>query len=119
MGTFQKSNWTRTTSSEHSRCYAPNAVAAGNVAGNGVATVVTVTVPWQFQGNGQVEATFPATFTNGNVNSGITLGSTQLLPTSSGSYAAGNHPRVQVPVINSTNANLNLQQTCDLVIVQY
>jgi hypothetical protein len=119
MGTFQKSNWTRTTSSEHSRVYAPNAIAAGNVTGNGGQTTITVTVPWQFAGNGQVEATFPCTFSNANVNSGLTLGSTQLLPPSSGSYAGGNHPRVQVPLINSTNGNLNLQQTSDLVIVQY
>jgi hypothetical protein len=119
MGTFQKSNWTRTASSEHSRVYAPNAIAAGNVTGNGGQTTVTVTVPWQFQGNGQVEATLPATFSNANVNSGISLGTVQLLAPTGTSYATGSHPRVQVPIINSTNGNLNLQQACDFVIVQY
>jgi hypothetical protein len=122
MGTFQKSNWTRTASSEHARVYAPNALAAGNITGNGGQTTVTITVPWQFQGPGQCEATFPSTFSNSNINTGITLGTIQLLPPSGVSYAAGgttSHPRIQIPVINSTNGNLNLQQTVDFICVQY
>lgn len=118
MTTFNKSNWTRTTSSEHSRVYAPSAITAGNVTGNGGATVVTVTVPFQFQGNSQVEATLPVT--GAVLNSGLSLGTVVLLAPASGSYAAGNHPRVQVPVINSTNGNLNVQTTQgDLIIIQY
>jgi hypothetical protein len=119
MASFQKSNWTRTTSSEHSRVYSPNAIAAGNVTGNGGQTTITLTVPFQFQGNGQVEATLPANLANANMNTGLSFGAVQLLAPASGSYASGNHPRVQVPLINSTNANLNLQQTVDLVVVQY
>jgi hypothetical protein len=119
MGTFQRSNWTRTVGSEKARVYAPNALAAGNVTGNGGQTTVTITVPWMFQGNGQVEATLPATFSNANMNSGLSFGTVQLLAPTGTSYATGSHPRVQVPVINSTNGNLNLQQTVDLVIVQY
>jgi amino acid transporter len=119
MGTFQRSNWTRTASSEHARVYAPNAIAAGNVTGNGGQTTVTIVVPWAFSGNGQCEATFPCTFSNANINTGLSLGSTQLLPPTGTSYATGSHPRIQVPLINATNGNLNLQQTVDLVCVQY
>ncbi len=96
MATFQKSNWTRTTSSEHSRVYAPNAVTAGNVTGNGGATVVTVTVPFQFQGNGQVEATLPVT--GAVLNSGLSLGTVVLLAPAAANSFSG------VSVSNSIDA---------------
>jgi hypothetical protein len=119
MAIFNKSNWSRTCSSEHARVYYPNAVASGNVTGNGGQTTITLTVPFQFQGNGQVEATLPCTAANANLNTGLTFGTVSLLVPASGSYALGNHPRVQVPLVNSTNGNLNLQQTADLLVVQY
>ena len=117
MATFQKSNWTRTASSEKARVYAPSALAAGNVTGNGGQTTVTVTVPFQFQGNGQIQASFPPSDTA--PNNGLNMGEPLLLAPASGSYGAGNHPRIQVAFINSTNGNLNLQQTTDLIFVQY
>jgi hypothetical protein len=119
MAIFNKSNWLRTCSSEHARVYVPNAIAAGNVTGNGGATTITLTVPWQFQGNGQCECSFPATLANANINSGLSFGTVQLLAPSSGSYSSGQHPRVQFPLINSTNGNLNMQQTSDIICVQY
>jgi hypothetical protein len=119
MAIFNKSNWLRTVSSEHARVYVPNAIAAGNVTGNGGQTTLTITVPWQFTGNAPIDCSFPCTLSNANINTGLILGTAQLLAPASGSYALGNHPRVQVPLVNSTNGNLNMQQTSDLCLVQF
>jgi hypothetical protein len=114
---FQRSNWTRTALAEKARVYANSAIATGNVTGNGGVQTVTVTVPFQFQGNGQVQASLPA----GSVfqNSALDLAAVSLIAPSGVSYAAGSHPRVQFQVQNSSNSNSNIQTALDVIIVQY
>ena len=119
MATFNKSNWTPTASSEHARVYVPNAIAAAtNISGNGAATVITMTVPWQFKGNGQITVSVPVGATA--LNTGLSFGEPQLLGPASGSYASGGHPRVQVALINDSNVGVNVQAgQGDLILVQY
>jgi hypothetical protein len=114
MANFQKSNWTRTASSEHARQYFVGAIAAQTVAAN-TTVVLTLTATYQFQGNGQIEASLPAGAT---LAAGLVLGQAQLLAPGSGSYAAGNHPRVTVQVTNPTAGALTPAAT-DLIVVQY
>lgn len=112
---FKKSNWTRTVAPDHSVVYAPAAIPASPIA-NGAAAVFTVTVPYQFKGNGQVLVTLPEGET---LDTGLVLGSAQLLGPASGSYAAGNHPRVTFQVSNITAAPITPAAALDVVIVQY
>ena len=114
MANFQKSNWTRTASSEKMRQYFPNAIAAQTIAAN-TSLVLTLTAAYQFQGNGQVEASLPVSAT---LAAGLVLGQAQLIGPASGSYAAGNHPRITVQVTNPTAAAIT-PVACDLLCVQY
>jgi len=116
---FNKSNWTRTCSSEHARVYSPSSVGgvpSQNITGNGGAATITLTVPFQFQGNGQVEVSLPAG-ANG-INTALDFSTSYLLAPASGSYSAGNHPRVQFVVQNSSNTNVTPLSN-DVVVVQY
>ncbi len=114
MANFQKSNWTRTASSEHARQYFVSGIAAQTVTANTTA-VITLTATYQFQGNGQIEASIPAGAT---LAAGLVLGQAQLLAPAAGSYAAGNHPRITVQVSNPTASNIT-PVACDLIVVQY
>ena|SRR5437660_142848 len=114
MAAFQKSNWTRTASAEKARQYFPAAIAAQTIAAN-TSIVLTLTAGFQFNGNGQVEASLPMAAT---LAAGLVLGQAQLLGPASGSYAAGNHPRITVQVTNPTAAGLTPVAT-DLICVQY
>jgi hypothetical protein len=114
MANFQKSNWTRTASGEHARQYFPGGIGAQTITAATTA-VITLTATYQFQGNGQVEASLPVTAT---LAAGLVLGQAQLIGPASGSYALGNHPRITVQVSNPTAANIT-PTACDLVVVQY
>jgi len=119
---FQRSNWTRTASAEHARVYSNSAIATGNITGNGGATTITLTVPWQFQGNGQIDVSIPPSTNGITANSAAQIGVVQLIAPSSTTYSggqSGNHPRVQLQVVNVSNANVNIQTTTDLILVQY
>jgi hypothetical protein len=112
---FKKSNWTRTVLSDHSVVYAPGAITTGTIAAN-TNSAITITVPYQFKGNGQVLATLPEGDT---LDAGLVVTGASLLGPASGSYAAGNHPRVVVNISNVTVADITPVSAHDLVIVQY
>jgi hypothetical protein len=117
MADFQKSNWTRTASSEHARVYLPAGQGFGITAATVTASsmqLYTATVPFEFQGNGQLEATLPVSAAA--LQPGISLGQPQLLAPASGSYAAGNHPRVAFTTISLIAATI---AATSVVIVQY
>jgi hypothetical protein len=119
MGQFQKANWLRTASSEHARVYAPSGIP--NTAINfGQQANITITVPWQFQGNGQVEVSLPA----GTVlNAALTIGQATILAPTGTSYASPggstSHPRVNFQVMNTSNATNYTPANTDVCIVQY
>jgi len=121
---FQKSNWTRTVSSEHARQYFPASV-QGTVTGNltiaaGATKTLTLTATFQFQGNGQVEVSAPEGVSNFQTAAaqGLVITNAYLTGPSSGSYSAGNHPLIVVNLFSST-----LMTTAatgfDLIAVQY
>lgn len=115
MANFQKSNWSRTAQAEHARVYCPAAIP--NTAINfGVNSVITLTVPFQFQGPGQVQVSLP---TGQVLNSNLDISTPQLLGPASGSYSLGNHPRVQFTVGNSSTGTNNTPANTDVLIVQY
>lgn len=114
MAAFQKSNWTRTASSEKARQYFTGGIGAQTIAAN-TSVVLTLTALFQFQGNGQVEASLPVGAT---LAAGLVLGQAQLLGPAAGSYASGGHPRITLQVTNPTAAALTPVAT-DLVVVQY
>jgi hypothetical protein len=117
---FNKSNWSRTVASDKARVYLPAAIPVGNITnGNNGTTIFTLTVPFEFQGPGQVFVTIPAG--QASLPNGISLDQAQLLAPASGSYAAGNHPRVSILVNNGAlaNANVNVTTAVDLLAVQY
>jgi hypothetical protein len=114
---FQKSNWTRTASAEKARVYVPAAIS--NIANTNFVqgtTLLTLTVPFEFQGPGQVEVSIPAGQTALNTN--LSLAECQLISPASGSYSLGNHPRVTVKFVNSGSGNI-VPSTTDLFLVQY
>ncbi len=119
MADFQKSNWTRTASSEHARVYLPASQGFGITAATVTSAstmIYTATVPYQFQGNGQVEASLPAGAT---LVAGVTLGNAVLLSPASGSYALGNHPRVQINASYSSGVATTTVAVTSVVVVQY
>jgi hypothetical protein len=130
---FQKSNWTRTTSSEHARQYFP-ATVGGSISGTSVAgtvtggivfaanqtRVLTLTAAFQFQGNGQVMVSAPEGASNYATAAaqGLVIDNAWIQGPASGSYSAGNHPLIMVNL--STNVALTTAATgFDLIAVQY
>ena len=111
---FNKSNWTRTVGSEHSIQYFPGAIPNVAVPANST-SVITLTVDFQFKGNGPVDVSLPVSAT---INTGLSLGEAVLLAPAAGSYAAGNHPRIQFKVVNSTAAGITPAAT-DVIARQF
>jgi len=114
MAAFNKSNWTRTVGSEHSIQYFPGAIPNVAIPAN-TTSVITTTADFQFKGNGPVDISLPAGVT---INTGLSLGEAVLLAPASGSYAAGNHPRIQFKVVNSTIAGITPAAT-DVIGTQF
>jgi hypothetical protein len=101
---FQKSNWTRTLSSEHARQYF-TAVAAGITVTAATTQLVTLTsAAYQFQGNGPVEISFPFGFSNTETVAaqGLLFGNAWLQATATAAYSAGNHPQIVFQVSSQT-----------------
>jgi hypothetical protein len=125
--TFQKSNWTRTASSEHARQYFPassNGTATGNLTFVGAALkTITLTAAFQFQGNGPVTVSAPEGAGSGYATvaaQGIVIENAWLQGPASGSYAGGNHPLILVNLSNATTATVTTATTgFDLIAVQY
>jgi hypothetical protein len=115
MANFNKSNWTRSGESCVANVYAPGAIPNVQVNLNS-STTLTITVPFRFKGNAPVEVTLPVTATA--LVAGLSLSEANLLAPASGSYSAGNHPRVSFKIINSTAGNLTPPAT-DVVIWQF
>jgi hypothetical protein len=101
---FQKSNWTRTASSEHARQYF-TAVAAGiTIAANTSAIITLTSCAFQFQGNGQVEVSFPTGLSSGETAAaqGLIVGQAWLQATATAAYSAGIHPQICFQVTSQT-----------------
>ncbi len=115
---FQKGNQTRTVAADKARVYLPAAIPVGNItSGTSNTTVLTFTVPFEFQGPGQVFVTIPGG--QAALANGLELAEAMLLAPSTGSYSAGNHPRVSVKISNDIGANVNQTTALDLFCVQY
>lgn len=122
---FQKSNWTRTAVGEHARQYFPassNATATGGLVFTaGQTNTLTLTATFQFQGNGQVDVSAPFGAGSGYATAaaaGVSIGNAWLEGPASGSYAAGNHPRIFVNLTSSA-AYTTAATGFDLLAVQY
>jgi len=101
---FQKSNWTRTASSEHARQYF-TAVAAGITITAATTQLVTLTsAAFQFQGNGPVEVSFPTGFSSAEsaAAQGMVFGNAWLQATATAAYSAGIHPQIVFQVTSQT-----------------
>lgn len=124
MATFNKSNWTRTGAAETAVVYSPASQGFGIPAGaiGAGTTVFTYAVPFRFKGNGQVETSIAAqqatTLMATGANS-ASLGTTQLLAPSSGSYSAGNHPRVAFTVVGTGTGVTIPVGGIDVIFVMY
>lgn len=118
MADFQPSNWSRTAVGEHARVYLPSVQGFGITAATVTASsmqIYTATVPYQFQGTGQVQASVPAGATA--LQAGVALeGAATLLAPAAGSYAAGNHPRVQFETFSLIAATI---AATSVLLVQY
>ena len=117
MAAFNKSNWTRLTEGAKMVQYFSNGIP--NVAVNAnTSTILTLTAARQFKGNGPVECAVPfTTGSNGPLVAGLSLSDSVLISPSSGSYSAGNFPRIQVKIQNNTTGNLTPPAT-DLIAFQ-
>jgi hypothetical protein len=93
--------------------YFPSAWPGITAAAAGV-TVLTLTAQFAFKGNGQVDVSLPHDM---SLAAGLVLGQAQLLGPASGSYGAGNHPRITVQVQNT--AGITNTAAADLIVVQY
>lgn len=99
---FQRSNWTRTAGSDHARQMFTN-VAASVVITAATTQLVTLTAAsFQFQGNGQVDVTFPFGLSSGETAAaqGLILGPAWLQQ--SGTYSAGGHPQIVFQITSQT-----------------
>lgn len=115
MAAFNKSNWTRIASAEKMVQYFPSGIPNSVVNANTTNTI-TLTAAFQFKGNGPVDITFAAGSTQ--LNNGLAMGQPILLGPASGSYAAGNHPRIQFPLSNFTAGGLT-PTAIDILATQF
>lgn len=117
MAAFNKSNWSRTSGPQKMVQYFPSGIPNVSVLANS-STILTLTAARQFKGNGQVDTTIPFfTGANGPLVAGLSLGDSVLISPSSGSYAAGNFPRIQIKITNSTVGAITPPAT-DLLAMQ-
>jgi hypothetical protein len=117
MADFQASNWTRTAVSDHALQYFPSSqgfgITAATVAANTTA-IYTLTASFQFQGNGQCEASIPPGSTA--LQTGVSLGECYLVAPASGSYSAGNHPLIKFKSVAQIAATI---AAASVMVVQY
>ena len=114
MANFQKSNWTRSVSADKMVVYVPGAI-PNVLVGLNSSTTITITVPFQFKGNGQVEESLPTSAVA--LVAGLSLSESNLLAPAAGSYSLGNHPRISFKISNNTTGNLTPPAT-DLIFWQ-
>jgi hypothetical protein len=96
--------------------YLPAAIAVQTISANAT-VVVTKSVPFQFKGNGPVEASFPFGQLFQNSTGQPSLGETWL--TQATSYAGKTNPSVNFRLINSSAASAAITSASDLVISQF
>lgn len=115
MAAFNKSNWTRTAGSEKAVQYFPGAITTATIA-SATSVLITLTAGFMFKGNGPVDVSLPAGVTLSSA--GLSLGEASIQAPASGSYGAGNHPRIVFRVINSTGAAITPVAT-DVIATQF
>ena len=113
---FQKGNRPRTVTADHAVYYAVSALGITTTIAANVISTITLTLPFQFKGCAQLEATLPP---GDNLDTGLSIGNCTLEAPASGSYSAGNHPTCNVQIINNTTAAVTTAAAHDLVIVEY
>lgn len=111
---FNKGNRPQESITSKMDLYFPAAIAITTTIAANVISNVTLTVPFQFKGAGVIEVSLPP---NDALDAGLSLGSATLLAPASGSYSAGNHPRVNVQVINNTTAAITTAAAHDLILI--
>jgi hypothetical protein len=119
-GTFQKGNWTRLAGEPKALVYLPQSQSKGIVAQTisaNATVVVTYSVPFQFKGNGPVEATFPFGQSFQNSTGQPAMGEAWL--TQATSYAGKTNPSVNFRLINSGAAAATITAGSDLVVCQF
>jgi len=119
-GTFNKGNWTRLHGEPGMVVYLPQSQSKGIVAQTITANttvVITFSVPFQFKGNGPVEASFPFGQSFQNSTGQPSLGETWL--TQATSYAGGTHPTINIRLSNAGTANAAITAGSDLVVSQF
>lgn len=106
---FEKGNWTRTSSPQKMVQYFPASVQGTVTGGLVFATAaavlpITLTAAFAFKGNGMVEAWLPTAggstsgFSGGQTAAaaGVCIENAYLIGAASGAYSAGNHPLIVV-----------------------
>src|SRR5689334_22327356 len=112
---FQKGNKPRPAITAKAVYVAVSALTSTTTIAPNVIDTVTITVPFQFKG---ATAIVPSLAPNDALDTGLALGSATLLAPASGSYSAGNHPRVAVQIINETTATVTTAANHDIYLIQ-
>jgi hypothetical protein len=119
-GTFNKSNWSRLAESPKAVVYLPQSQSKGIVAQTlsaNATTVLTFSVPYQFKGNGPVEATFPFGQLLQNSTGNPWLSESWL--TQATSYAGKTNPSINIRLSNVGTAAATITAGSDLLVVQF
>jgi len=93
----------------------PSVIATQTLSANAT-TVLTTSVPFQFKGNGPVEASFPFGQLFQNSSGQPSLGECWL--TQATSYAGGTHPSVNIR-LNNCGSAATITAASDLVVTQF
>lgn len=115
-GRFQKGNWSRLAGDPKAVVYLPGGIATQTLSAQAT-TVITANVPFQFKGNGPVEASFPFGQSFQNSTGQPSLSETWL--TEGTSYASGVHPVVNIRLANSSTASAAITAASDLLVTQF
>jgi hypothetical protein len=119
-GQFNKSNWSRLAGDPKAIVYLPQAQSKGIVAQTisaNATVVLTFSVPFQFKGNGPVEANFP--FGQFFQNSTGQPSLDEVWLTQGTAYSNGLHPSINIRVMNAGTAACTITAGSDLLITQY
>jgi hypothetical protein len=114
-GRFNKSNWSRVASEDKAIVYLPAVIATQTVSLNN-SVVITTAIPFQFKGNGPVEASLPFGQLVQNSTGSPSIDETWL--TQATSYSGGTHPSVNIRLSNGGTAAMTVTATTDLLLTQ-
>jgi hypothetical protein len=118
-GTFQKGNWTPASGETKMHAYLPSSqskgIAAQTLTANST-VVLSFSVPFQFKGNGAVDANFPFGQFFQNSTGQPSLGEAWL--TQATSYSGKTNPTINIRIGNAGTAAATITAGSDLIITQ-